>query len=117
MHYLDHAVGLCADHRQPVPPDVLDAVLARTRSGGMRVLEAQVLRLRGLLNGDADDLRRALHAFDEMGATRSVARLHVELGSASGDARLLEQGRLEMTGYGEAELPSVVQSLERGSGD
>ena len=42
-------------------------VLAGARTGGMRVLGAQALRLRGLLNGDADDLRLALREFEADG--------------------------------------------------
>lgn len=111
VHYLDHALALCADHRYPVPLDVLDAVLARTRAGGMRLLGAQARRLRGLLNHDADDLRVALGEFEEMGALRFASRLRVELGSVIDDATLLALGQQEMIAFGESELPTVMEAV------
>ncbi len=108
IHYVDHAVALCADHREPVPRDVLDAVLARAHAGGMRVLGAQTLRLRGVLHDDAADLRTALREFEQMGAGRFAARLRVELGTVAGDRELLQQGLREMQRLEESGLPMVA---------
>lgn len=112
VHYLDHAVGLCADHRHPVPTEILDALLASARARGMRVVEAQVLRLRGVLLGDPEDLRHALTHFAQIGASRFAARLHVELASATDDQALLAEGAAEMAALGESGLPSVAMARD-----
>jgi class 3 adenylate cyclase len=111
IHYLEHALALCADHRQAVPEDVLDLVLARARSGGMRVMGAQGRRLRGLLASNRDDLAGALGEFTEMGAGRYTARVRVELGSADHDPQLMEIGRKELEALGEADLPTVIRAI------
>jgi len=57
--------------------------------------------LRGILNGDPDDLVRSLRTFDEIGAARYAARLRTELGSARGDEALVNIGMRELDGMGE----------------
>ena len=110
-HFVEHAIALCADRDHPVPVDVLDDVLDRSRRVGLRVLEAQALRSRGVTRRDPDDLRRALDAFEAMGAGRYGSRARLELGALTGDAELVTLGRGQMEALGEAVL---LEGLLRG---
>ena len=103
-HYVEHAIALCADRRHAVPTEVLDGVMERSRRVGLRVLEAQAVRSRGLTGNDPDDLRRALAAFEAMGAGRYASRVRVQLGGLTGDAALLALGRAQMEALGEGDL-------------
>jgi class 3 adenylate cyclase len=109
VHYVEHALGLCADHRHPVSLDALDSVLARADAAGMRVLGAQARRLRGVLTEDARDLAAALEGFEEIGAARYAARARAELGWVSGDEELRAAGKRALAGYGEGDLPVLAQ--------
>jgi hypothetical protein len=100
-HYLEHALALCADRVEPVSIASIDALVTRSTQSGTRLLEAQARRLRGILNGDPDDLARSLRTFDEVGAARYAARLRTELGSARGDEALINIGMRELDGMGE----------------
>ena len=103
-HYVEHAIALCADRRHALPVELLDEVLHRSRRVGLRVLEAQALRSRGLTRDDPDELRRALDAFEEMGAARYAARARLQLGALTDDGELQALGRRQMESFGEADL-------------
>jgi hypothetical protein len=103
-HYVEHAAALCADRGHPVPVPSLDDVIERAGRVGLRVLDAQARRLRGIQTGNADDLAAALAAFDAMGARRYAARARVELASLTGDATLFEKGIQQMGEFGERDL-------------
>lgn len=64
-HYIEHALALCADRAQAVPVASIDALVARSERSGMRPLEAQARRLRGVLRGDAGDLEHSLRTFED----------------------------------------------------
>ncbi|HEY6056459.1 MAG TPA: hypothetical protein VIV06_00425, partial [Candidatus Limnocylindrales bacterium] len=102
-HYIEHAIALCADRAQAVPTASIDAIIRRAQGSGMRLLEAQARRLRGVLRRDSDDLARSLAAFTEAGATRYAARLRTEFGMARGDDALLRTGIRELEAMGELE--------------
>lgn len=104
VHYVEHALALCADRGHRIPVPTLDEILERARRVGLRVLEAQALRQRGLVNDSGADLSASLAAFEEMGAARYAARLRTELGTLSGDAELLSTGRRELAALGEGDL-------------
>jgi class 3 adenylate cyclase len=104
VHYVEHAAALCADRGHPVPVPSLDDVIERARRVGLRVLEAQARRLRGMQTEDADDLAAALAALDAMGARRYAARARVELASLTGDTTLFDKGFQQMGEFGEGDL-------------
>jgi len=107
VHYVEHALALCADHAQPVPIDVIESIIDRSRRSGTRVLEAQALRLRGALTSSADDLVAALEHFEAMGAARYAWRARAELGLVRRDEQLVAAALRELAALGESELPSV----------
>ena len=100
-HYVEHAAALCADRGHPVPLASLDDVINRAVRVGLRVLEAQARRLRGMQTENADDLSAALAAFDAMGARRYAARCRVAVGLLTGDATLVALGNQQMAELGE----------------
>ncbi|MEK6721375.1 MAG: adenylate/guanylate cyclase domain-containing protein [Chloroflexota bacterium] len=103
-HYVEHALAVCADRRHPVPQPALDEILERARRVGLRVLEAQALRQRGLIDAREVDLAASLSAFEEMGAARYAARLRVELGMLIGDSASVLTGRRQLAALGEGDL-------------
>ena len=100
-HYVEHAVALCADRAQAVPQPSIDALVARAETAGMRLLEAQARRHRGVLGGDPDDLARSLTILEDIGAHRYAARVRTELGAVRRDEPLREQGMAELESMGE----------------
>lgn len=109
-HYVEHATALCADRAYPVAVASIDALITRGEASGMRLLEAQARRLRGVLRGDPDDLARSLGIFEEVGAARYAARLRTELASARGDEALRKRGIGELEAMGELEQLTRLSS-------
>jgi class 3 adenylate cyclase len=103
-HYVEHALALCADRGHAIDAAVLDDVLDRAARVGLRVMEAQALRARGLSRREPQDLGEAVAAFEAMGAGRYAARTRLELGRLIGDAQLIEAGRRQMESLGEGDL-------------
>lgn len=100
-HYIEHALALCADRRHPVPAAAIESVLDRAVSSGLRLIEAQARRLRGLLDGMPDELEAALDLFQAVGAARYVARVQVELGTMTGSAEQVSTGSVALAALGE----------------
>ncbi len=113
LHYVEQAVGLCADLRHPIPRETLDRLLAESRSRDQRLLAAQVLRARGLQERDADNLREALAWYTSAGARPYVARTQVELGQLVGDAALVDAGMAGLDALGDVAQLSRVASAVR----
>jgi class 3 adenylate cyclase/tetratricopeptide (TPR) repeat protein len=101
LHYVEQAVGLCADHRHPIPRETLDRLLFEARSRGQRLLAAQVLRARGLQERDANNLREALDWYTGTGSRPYIARTQVELGMLSDDAALVASGQAALEALGD----------------
>ena len=101
QHYIEHAIALCADRAQPVAMDTLDEILDQAGRSGMRLLEAQAQRLRGITRSSADDLAASLRIFGELGAGRYVPRVQSELGQLAGDEAMLAAGRAGLDRLGE----------------
>ena len=95
----------------PIPS--IDVLITLAESTGMRLLAAQGLRLRGVLQGDPADLVRSLGIFDSIGAQRYAARLRIELGTMRGDADMRNAGMSELEGLGE--LEQLARSSSRGT--
>jgi hypothetical protein len=110
VHYVEQALGLCADHRHPVRINVIDSVITRADAAEMVVMRAQALRLRGVLTGEAGDLVLALDGFEKIGAERYAARARAELGSLTGDEAQYAAGRHALSGFGEGDLPVLARS-------
>jgi class 3 adenylate cyclase len=110
VHYVEHALAICADRAHAVPLDVIDAIVDRGTSAGMRVLIAQALRLRGLLRGTDGDLEESLRTFREIGAGRYAARVQRELGGLRGDEAMRDEADGELDRLGE------LDELERLNG-
>ena len=108
VHYVEHALGICADHRQPVSLEVLEGVLARTNATGMRLMDAQARRLRGVLTDRPEDLAAALETFGQIGAARYASRARLELGNLTRDTALISASRAELTALGEDGLPAAA---------
>ncbi|TMB55513.1 MAG: hypothetical protein E6J47_06640 [Chloroflexi bacterium] len=103
LHYVEHAMAICADRQHPVPMDVLDGIIGGAEIEQTRLVEAQGRRLRGILRRDVNDLEHSLAAFDEMGAARYTARLRTELGQARDDEALIQAGMHDLDAMGEVE--------------
>jgi hypothetical protein len=110
VHYVEQALGLCADHRHPVPLDVIDSVIARADAAEMVLMGAQAHRLRGVLTREAGDLVLALDGFEKIGAARYAARARAELGSLTGDEAQFAAGRHALSGFGEGDLPVLAHT-------
>ena len=107
-HYVDHALGICADHALEVPPQVLDEILEQASRGRWRVVQAQAQRLRGIVGRDANDLSSSLRIFEEIGAARYAARARRELGLITGDASMRQVGEIELDRLGELDQLSRI---------
>jgi len=103
VHYVEHALAICADHAHGVPLTPIDEVLEAATASGMRVVEAQARRLRGVIRADASDLSESLRLFEEIGASRYAARVRGELGRLTGDAELATRAERELDALGELE--------------
>lgn len=126
-HYTEHALALCADRGQLVAAEALETVIADASATRKRVLHAQALRVRGVMNGAESDLRASLDLFESIGAGRYGARVRLELGRLTGDdllvrealQRLTELGELDrlLTGRRQPEWLHITESgLRAGSG-
>ena len=81
----------------------IDEVLEAATASGMRVVEAQARRLRGVNRADASDLRESLRLFEEIGADRYAARVRGELGRLTDDVGLTHRADQELDELGELE--------------
>jgi class 3 adenylate cyclase len=100
-HYVEHALAICADHRQAVPRNVLGRLVESNGEPQDRILRIQALRLRGVLERDADDLRASLDALEQMGADRYAARVRLELGEVTADEAMVARARAELDRFEE----------------
>ncbi|MDP9271766.1 MAG: AAA family ATPase [Chloroflexota bacterium] len=100
-HYVEHALAVCADRAHPVPMASVDEIIAEAVASGMRILEAQARRLRGILRSDEAELAESLRIFEETGAARYAARARVQLGTLRRDAALVSAGSEELDRLGE----------------
>ncbi|HEX6139454.1 MAG TPA: hypothetical protein VF013_03205, partial [Candidatus Limnocylindria bacterium] len=103
LHYVEHAAAICADRRHPVSAAGLDALIARAAAAGMRPVEAQARRLRGILGADAGELHASLELFEASGIGRYAARVRWELASLTGDAATEADARASLERLGELE--------------
>jgi class 3 adenylate cyclase len=101
VHYVEHALAICADHAHPLPLAPIEEILEEASESGMHVVEAQARRLRGVLRGNAADLRESLRLFEKMEADRYTARLRRELGRLTADEQLMGQGDRGLEDLGE----------------
>ena len=100
IHYVEHALAICADRAYPVSLTPIEEVLESAQSG-LRVVEAQARRLRGVMRADPRDLRESLRLFEEFGANRYSARVRSELGHLTDDPDLASRGDRGLDELGE----------------
>src|SRR5947207_14704459 len=72
---VEDAMKICADRADPVPVASVEEILRAAATSGMRVVEAQARRLRGLMRADPKDLRQSLRLFEEMGPSGTGPKL------------------------------------------
>jgi hypothetical protein len=113
LHYIEHAMALCADRAQPVPSDAIAALVAHAERAGMRVVEAQARRLLGVLTDDGAELERSLALFETIGADRYAARARAELGLVGGDSRLVDAGLAALDRMGEVAQLERIEARRR----
>lgn len=113
-HYVEHALALLADRERAVSPEILTELLERAARVGLRVLEAQALRLRGVGQRQPDDLQAAMKAFETMDAQRYAARLRLQLALITEDGAMLETARRQMEDLGEGGLLGARRNREGG---
>jgi hypothetical protein len=80
------------DNHQPVPDDLLDAILKRATSSGLPVLEGQVRRSIGLAHRDLGELDRSVEIWERIGALPNLGRTRAERGAVRGDAAETDAG-------------------------
>jgi hypothetical protein len=97
-----------------VPEESIDALVRRGETAGMRVVEAQARRLRGLLRNDAEELGRSLALFKAIGAERYTARVRAELGLVAGDGALLDTGIRGLDAMGELDQLERIEARRLG---
>jgi class 3 adenylate cyclase len=100
LQHLDRALGTCVDYGQRVSLEALDSIVEIANRGGLRPLEAQARRARGVQEAREDDLRASLRLFEEMASVPHIGRVEIELGQLVGDQTLVASGlaRLESLG-------------------
>ena len=111
VHYVEHALAICADRAHPVPLTPIEEVLEAAAGSGMRVVEAQARRLRGVLRADPADLQESLRLFEDIGANRYAARARSALGRLTDDEDLRRRGDHELDDLGE--LDRLVRMTAR----
>ncbi|HEX2627051.1 MAG TPA: hypothetical protein VHL56_09120, partial [Candidatus Limnocylindrales bacterium] len=113
LDYIHLAAGLLADRRHPVDAVPLGKLIDYADSKGLRLISAQSRRLRGLVTGDAEDLRIALDEFDAMGARPYAARVRTELGASMADRDMADRGLDELEALGDVEQAARVAAERR----
>jgi len=113
LHYVEHCLAVCTDRAYPVPAAALEEIIEAAGASGMRVVEAQARRLRGIVRADPVDLGESLRLFEEVGANRYAARVRSELGGLSDDDELKRRGDQQLDDLGE--LDRLVRMTARSS--
>ncbi len=114
LHFVEHAMAICADRAHPVPAAAIERLIDRGTTAGMRVVEAQARRLRGILASDEPELERSLALFETIGARRYAARVRAELGLVRRDPALMEPALAELDRMGELEQLERFEARRRG---
>jgi tetratricopeptide (TPR) repeat protein len=89
---IERALGFASDHGRAPAGEHLNAILEAAQRLSFRPLEAQAWRALGLLDDDAEALRRSLAIWKECAAVPSQARLQCELGILTEDQSSFDAG-------------------------
>jgi tetratricopeptide (TPR) repeat protein len=89
---VERALGLASDHGRAPAAEPLNAILEAAQRLSFRPLEAQAWRALGLLDDDAEAMRRSLAIWKECAALPSQARLQCELGILTEDQSSFDAG-------------------------
>ena len=101
LDYVHIALARVVDQRHAIPEEMLTTLAEYGAGRQLQFLEALARRGLGVLHGRADELREALAMFRSMRARPFVARAQAELGRATGDARLVDEGLAELEHLGD----------------
>ncbi len=96
--------------RVPVAAASLDPLVEYARAGGLRPLEAQLLRLRARAASSVDDARRAHALLSECGMVADAALAAVEMASL-GDAARLAAARADLERIGDRRGLAAIEAL------
>lgn len=89
---LERIVGQACDLRLKMPEQLIDRALQRAAQGRVPLVEAQLLRARGLQRNNADDMSMAMSIWERCGAITQLGRARAELGMISGNVAQVEIG-------------------------
>jgi tetratricopeptide (TPR) repeat protein len=89
---VERQVGLACDLRQKMPDDLIDRALRRAAQIRVPLVEAQLLRARGLQRKDAGDMSAAISIWERCGARTQMGRGLAERGMINGNAAEIDAG-------------------------
>jgi class 3 adenylate cyclase len=113
--HVERALSRGCDLGQLPPGERLEPLLEQARARELKVLEAQLLRTRGLASTDPVDLGLALDLFEEMGAVPYAARVRCERALLTGDEAELAAGRAVLESLRDVEQLERYERLQRGA--
>jgi hypothetical protein len=89
---VERLLSLLTDRRVAPPPATLERIVEASRSGALRILEAQALRALGAAGGDVALLSQAIVLLDLADAAPYAARARIERAQLTGDGDELAAG-------------------------
>jgi class 3 adenylate cyclase len=92
IEFTERRLNLANDRRQPVPDNVMGALLEKAIRKGTPLVEAQVRRSIGLAHRDASELSAAIEIWERIGVVPCTGRGRAERGLITGDAAETEAG-------------------------
>jgi hypothetical protein len=89
---MERLLSLLTDRRAAPPSATLERIVEASRSGALRILEAQALRALGAAGGDVALLSQAIVLLDLADAAPYAARARIERAQLTGDGDELAAG-------------------------
>jgi class 3 adenylate cyclase len=109
LDYVHISLARVVDQRHAVPEEILTSLAEYGAGRELRFLEALARRGLGVLHGRTDELGEALAMFESIRSRPFVARVQAELGRATGDSRLVDEGLAELEQLGDvAQIERMV---------
>ncbi|MBA3779087.1 MAG: AAA family ATPase [Chloroflexi bacterium] len=95
------AFGLCVDRLQPLEQQRLERWLRRAMHDQTAILEGEVRRALAVARDDAAEAERALAIFDRCAAAPHAARVRCDIGIATGNEALFNEGMRALESLGD----------------
>ena len=109
LDYVHISLARVVDQRHAVPEVFLTSLAEYGAGRELRFLEALARRGLGVIHDRTDQLREALAMFESIRSRPFVARAQAELGRATGDSRLVDEGLAELEQLGDvAQIERMV---------